>query len=165
MNSSLRSARSEDYAVIVSWIPDAFACLRWAGPRLQFPFTSEELSARLAPPNGDSWSLVGDSGILQGFGQHWTLHPGAVHLGRIIVAPQFRGQGLGRVLCCQLIANAVAATGASAVTLRVFRDNQAAMALYESFGFSPVVAECTEDAMFMRLQVNRSPTGETGCER
>ena len=156
MNSTLRLPVASDYAVIAAWIPDAASCLRWAGPRLVFPFTASELQARLVPVDGASYCLAEGEGAPLGFGQHWVVTPGAVHLGRIIVAPEARGQGLGRVLCRQLIAKAVELTEAAGVTLRVCRDNQAARDLYLSLGFVPVEAESTEDALFMRLPVRKS---------
>ena len=61
-----------------------------------------------------------------------------VHLGRIIVSPAQRGRGKGRELCERLVARAVQATGAGAVTLRVYRDNETALGLYLRLGFRPV---------------------------
>jgi ribosomal protein S18 acetylase RimI-like enzyme len=42
-----------------------------------------------------------------GFGQYWLTAPGTAHLGRIIVSPQARGRGLGRVLMQLLCAEAL----------------------------------------------------------
>jgi ribosomal-protein-alanine N-acetyltransferase len=61
-----------------------------------------------------------------------------------------RGQGLGRVLCQQLAAKAIHNTGAHTVTLRVYRDNAVAVALYASLGFTPVESESDEDLLFMK---------------
>lgn len=80
------------------------------------------------------------------------LTPGAVHLGRIILAPAARGKGLGRVLCRQLATRAVHSTGANTVTLRVYRDNPVAVALYTGLGFTPVESESDEDVLFMRAE-------------
>jgi len=79
-----------------------------------------------------------------------------VHLGRIIVGPEFRGRGLGRELCVQLISAALQATTATAVTLRAYKDNLAAVALYSSLGFVEVASESTDDAVFMKMLANRS---------
>ena len=150
----LRSARHADYASIAGWIPDAPSCLRWAGPRLTFPFVLADFPEQLAiPGDGDSYCLAGCDDAPCGFGQHWVATPGMVHLGRLIVAPALRGAGLGRLLCEQLIEAAVAATLAAAVTLRVYKDNQAAMALYRGLGFEEVPGESTEEVLFMRRTV------------
>ncbi|MBI2747320.1 MAG: GNAT family N-acetyltransferase [Burkholderiales bacterium] len=153
MNTALRTPTSDDYAVIASWVTDAAACLRWAGPRLPFPFAAADLPSLLAIPDGrdSSYCLIDEAGVVCGFGQHWVMQPDAVHLGRIIVAPSARQRGLGRALCRQLISAALHATGATSVTLRAYRDNPIAVKLYGDLGFREVAAESTEDVLFMRL--------------
>jgi ribosomal protein S18 acetylase RimI-like enzyme len=157
MNLSLRTPTTNDYLVLASWLPDAAACQRWAGPRLPFPFAAEDLPTLLAWPEGgeSSYALIDSSGRLCGFGQHWVFQAGSVHLGRIIVAPNTRGCGYGRELCQHLITAALNATSATAVTLRVYRDNQVAVKLYSSLGFVECAAESTVDMLFMRAKVNR----------
>ncbi|NDP41071.1 MAG: GNAT family N-acetyltransferase [Rhodoferax sp.] len=158
MNVSLRTPIASDFVAIASWIPDAAAGLRWAGPRLPFPFAASDLSVLLAVPGGGeaSYSLIDDSSKPCGFGQHWVLRPGAVHLGRIIVAPDARGCGLGRVLCQQLISAALHATSETAVTLRAYRDNTVAVRLYSTLGFIEVAEESTDDVLFMKMLANNS---------
>lgn len=154
MSPAIRTPEPADYEVIASWVPDAESCLRWAGPRVKFPFTAVELPRLLGMAGGQSYCLAEGSASPLGFGQHWVLKPGAVHLGRIIVSPTARGQGLGRLLCQLLVAQAIAATGATEVTLRVFRNNTTALSLYWSLGFSAVAAESSEDVLFMRREAN-----------
>lgn len=155
----LRAATASDYAAIAGWIPDAQAGLRWAGPRLPFPFAATDLPALLAVPGGGeaSYCLSDDAGAACGFGQHWVQQPGAVHLGRIIVAPQARGRGLGRLLCQQLIGAARHSTGAATVTLRAYRDNSSAVKLYSTLGFVELAAQSTDDVLFMRLRASPLP--------
>jgi ribosomal protein S18 acetylase RimI-like enzyme len=128
---------------------------------LPFPFSASDLPALLAVPSGgeSSYILIDESGIPYGFGQHWVLQPGAVHLGRIIVSPGARGRGLGRVLCLQLISEGLRATSATAVTLRVYRDNLVAVGLYERLGFVEVDEESTDDVLFMKMPANPSFNG------
>lgn len=151
MHATLRPPRPSDFEAVVSWIPDAAACLCWAGPRLAFPFTAAELEAGLALVDGASHCLAEAEGLGAplAFGQHWVNTPGAVHLGRIIVAPEARGQGLGRILCQQLMVKAIEHTSASTLTLRVYRQNMTAAALYASLGFVAVEDQSSADALFM----------------
>lgn len=153
-NTFLRAATSEDYLAIAWWIPDARAASRWAGPLLPFPFSAQDLPALLAMPDGGKAShcLVDASGALAGFGQHWVVHPGSVHLGRIIVSPLMRGRGIGRALCERLIAAAFDATHAGTITLRVYADNLAAISLYRSLGFSEQAAEQAGEVLLMQKQ-------------
>jgi ribosomal-protein-alanine N-acetyltransferase len=154
----LREPTASDYEAVALWVPDAAAGLRWAGPRLPFPFATPDLPSLLTVPGGgeSSYCLIDESGNPCGFGQHWVLQPGAVHLGRIIVAPDARGRGIGRVLCQRLILAALGSTSAEAVTLRAYRDNLAAVGLYSSLGFAEVVSQSTDDVLFMKLLANQS---------
>lgn len=149
MNCTLRTAQTADFVAVASWISDARTCVRWAGPRLAFPFSSADLQRSLSSAGTQSYCLADGPAAACGFGQHWVLTPGAAHLGRIIVSPTLRGQGLGRLLCRQLMARALQQTGASALTLRVFRDNAAAVALYSSLGFAAIESESTAEILFM----------------
>jgi [ribosomal protein S18]-alanine N-acetyltransferase len=148
---TLRAPFPADYEELASWVPDAQACIRWAGPRVSFPLASATLSGLLEVAGACSYVLAEGAAGPVGFGQHWVLAPGAVHLGRIIVSPLARGRGLGRALCEPLIARALQFTGAGSVTLRVYRDNLAALRLYTGLGFVPVEAESTEAVLFMRF--------------
>lgn len=149
MSLTLRPARPSDFLVLSTWIPDAAACTRWAGPRVPFPFAPDHLEGLLEARERSSHGLWKDGATLVAFGQHWVLTPGRVHLGRIIVAPEARGRGFGHALCRQLMAEAVQATGAHSITLRVYRDNAVAQRLYAGLGFAPVAAESDEEAWFM----------------
>jgi ribosomal protein S18 acetylase RimI-like enzyme len=150
MGLSLRPASATDYEEIAAWISDAGACLRWAGPKVPYPFLPAELPVLLAVPGGGSYCLADDAGGSPvGFGQYWPRPDGTVHLLRIIIRPESRGQGLGRELCGQLLSRAVKSAPAQAVTLNVYRDNLVAVALYERLGFAIVPEKSKGDALFM----------------
>ena len=154
MNCTLRRPQAIDFAALASWISDAGACIRWAGPRFSFPFADADLPRLLAAIGEESFCLAEGPAVACAFGQYWVNSPGNVHLGRIIVSPVLRGQGLGRLLCQLLMANAVQGTGARAITLRVYRDNPAAIALYLSLGFAVVSSESTATVLFMQAQAD-----------
>ncbi|HSI58241.1 MAG TPA: GNAT family protein [Ideonella sp.] len=153
MIPTLRDPLPADYDALATWVPDARACMRWAGPRVSFPFSAAGLPAQLAVAGGQSSFLDEGDGSPAGFGQHWVATAGAVHLGRVIVAPAMRGWGLGVVLCRLLMAQAVARTGASEVTLRVYRDNLVALRTYTGLGFVPVEAESDVTVLFMKASL------------
>ena len=151
MKPTLRAPTPADYEELASWVVDAAACQCWAGPQLIFPFTPASLVQQPNQNNGSSYVLAEEQSPLLGFGQYWINTPGAVHLGRIIVSPQVRGQGLGHILCNQLIEQARAATDARAITLRVYRNNIVAQRLYSALGFQPVADQSDRDLLFMRM--------------
>ncbi|NKI70017.1 GNAT family N-acetyltransferase [Collimonas pratensis] len=154
MTVSLRLPVAADYAVIAGWIADAAACARWAGPQLAYPFDPGQLPQLLQVQPGASYVLCqGDADIL-GFGQYRLRQPGVAHLCRIAIAPQARGRGLGKTLCSLLLAEAVRAHGAAAASLRVYRDNPAARAIYAGLGFVEVEAESTPEVLWMHAQLS-----------
>lgn len=134
-----RGPRPADYESLTRWIVDREACLRWAGPRVRFPFTAEGLQAQMQVPGGATCVLVqadAPASRMLGLGQFWPGSGGAVHLGRL--------------LCQSLMQQATLSTGAQAATLRVYRDNSMAVALYTHRGFVPVAAESSDAVLFMR---------------
>lgn len=64
-----------------------------------------------------------------------TLQPGQIELTYIGVAPQARGQGLGKTILTAFV-EAARAAGYTSVALSVETDNPAALALYTKFGFT-----------------------------
>lgn len=149
MDFELRAPELSDYDTIATWIKDADSCSRWAGPLVPFPFSARELPDLLSVKGGSSYSLSDSDNNCIGFGQFWISKQGAVHLGRIIISPETRGFGAGRLLCNRLITKALQETGATMVTLRVYRDNTPALSLYSSLGFSVVESESTDDLLLM----------------
>lgn len=149
---TLRPPEAADYLALGGWVKDADTCLRWAGPRLKFPFKPSRLPQLLAEPGANSFAMSRGSAPALGFGQFWVRDPGVAHLARIILAPEARGQGLGTVLCELLMAEAARGTGAGAFTLRVYRDNDAALAIYERLGFAVVPGLSDERIFSMRKE-------------
>lgn len=147
---TLRTPEPADYATLASWVQDAAACMRWAGPKLRFPFVPARLPELLALPGAFSRVMSRGHAEALGFGQFWLRESGAVHLGRIILAPGERGQGLGKTLCELLMAEARRTTGAGTFTLRVYRDNLPARAIYTGLGFVAVPGLSDEKVLAMR---------------
>jgi ribosomal-protein-alanine N-acetyltransferase len=154
MNPALRITIDSDYYMIASWIPDATSCARWAGPHLRFPFLPQELPELLMVPNSSSLSMAEDNGVLLGFGQFWRRGKSLVHLGRIIVSPHRLGRGYGKTLCNLLIAEALSATNAEIISLRVYRDNAPAFSIYSNLGFRIVEPESNAEVFAMEARAN-----------
>ncbi len=146
----LRPPKAADYAALGTWVQDADTCLRWAGPKLKFPFNPRQLPQLLEEPGAHSFVLSRGPGEALGFCQFWVREAGVAHLARIILAPAARGQGLASTLCALLMAQATKTAGAQAFTLRVYRDNHPALAVYEGLGFVTVPEQSNESVFSMR---------------
>lgn len=153
---ALRPPERADYAALGTWIEDAASCLRWAGPRLKFPFATERLEELLAEPGASSFVMSRGPAKALGFGQFWVREAGVAHLARVILAPSARGQGLGSTLCTLLMAQAKRETGADTFTLRVYRDNHPALTIYEGLGFTVVPGLSDEQIFSMRKEPRAS---------
>jgi len=149
MKMTLRHANDTDFEEIAAWITDSHACMRWAGPFVAFPFGHQNLSCLLHKPGVVSLAMTNNLGQLLGFAQYWPRDEQRTHLGRIIVNPKSRGQGIGKVLCEQLIGTAMAATNTPIISLRVYRDNHNAHHLYQQLGFKACEEESNAEVLAM----------------
>lgn len=150
MTECLHPVQPPHYAVIGAWLDSAGATQRWAGPGVQYPLGSDAFAQALQLQQRPGWVLLDANGHCLGFGQYWSTGPGTLHLGRIIVSPQVRGRGVGRVLVQALMAQALQSAAVERLTLRVYRDNVAAMALYRDLGFQPMEDASTPELLFMQ---------------
>jgi ribosomal-protein-alanine N-acetyltransferase len=80
--------------------------------------------------------LVAEDGVLCGFGGVMLIGDEA-HITNLLVAPEHRGQGIGRRLMIGLIEAAID-EGARHLTLEVRSENEAARSLYSGLGLAPV---------------------------
>lgn len=150
MTEYLRPVQPPHYAAIGAWLDSAGATQRWAGPGVPYPLGSDAFAQALQLQQRPGWVLLDAHGHCLGFGQHWPTTSGTLHLGRIIVSPQARGRGLGRVLMQALMAQALQSGGVERLTLRVYRDNVAAVSLYRDLGFQPLENASTPELLFMQ---------------
>lgn len=150
MKPSLCAVQPSHYATIADWLDSAEATQRWAGPGVPFPLSQERFAQVLELGPRPGWALLDEQGQCLGFGQYWMTDAGTAHLGRIIVSPLARGRGLGRLLMHALSAQAMREDGVQRLTLRVYRDNAAALALYRELGFQQVDAFSTPELLFMQ---------------
>lgn len=90
----------------------------------------------LDDPDIEHWVLVDRLDRVVAFGVLAGLRrPGRVEIRRMVVAPEGRGQGLGRVLLRRLLEEALATPKVRLVWLDVSEDNTRARSLYRTMGF------------------------------
>ena len=119
---------------LMTWFPDAATLRLWGGPEFRFPFTLASFREDTKMDGIDSFSLVDDDGTLAAFGQCY-LRIERCHFGRVGVAPQRRGRGLGSRLLAEMAAWGQARFGPRELSLFVHRDNPDAHRLYLRLGF------------------------------
>jgi len=117
-----------------AWFPTARSCAIWGGPAFRFPFTDETFLEDSKLAELPSFVLVAQSNDVRGFGQFYR-RAGRCHLGRLAIAPEHRGRGLGTRLIRLLMHEGMGRLGTAECSLFVHVSNTAALALYERLGF------------------------------
>ena len=151
----MRDATRDDLAIVASWVGTAEECRLWAGPAVSFPVEPGRLAVEIEFDEADDLALADEAGTA-GFGQLVWRPRGRAHLARVIVRPDARGRGYGRVLVRALVERAVS-RGARVATLNVYAENAPARLLYEEAGFTvtdgPDGHACPHGALSMTLHL------------
>ncbi|MET8771957.1 GNAT family N-acetyltransferase [Streptomyces sp. NPDC004658] len=126
-----------DHAVLVAgWPTSAAEAVMWCGSD-EFPVSGRTVAGWHRADDVEAHVLVDGPRVL-GYGELWLdAEEDEAELARIIVAPEARGAGLGRVLVRGLLARAVRA-GFADVYMRVHPDNHRALRCYLGVGFHQV---------------------------
>lgn len=134
-------------ALVAGWGCTADEVRQWCGHPTA-PVPAGMIRSWSAPPDVAAFLLV-DGEDPVGYGELWVDdEEGEVELAHVIVAPDRRGQGVGRRLVEVLVAQA--RRHHPVVTLRVHPDNAAAQRCYLAAGF--VRASAEEESAWNRLQ-------------
>ncbi len=133
----LRPFAPDDDAQLISWFADAAQLRRFAGPSLHWPLSSEQLQTVRTTPRLSAFSAVSSADGARVCGHIEVVMMGRAsraRLARVVLAPDCRGQGLGRSLV-ELGMEEARLRGVREVELFVFVDNRPARRVYESLGF------------------------------
>jgi ribosomal-protein-alanine N-acetyltransferase len=148
---TLRRATPADAGVALSWSPTVEVLHHWAGPSARWPATQESFWEDINNADATTFALVAvDAGVV-GLGQVRYREKTYGHLARVIVSPQHRGQGFGRILCSALMREAPKLHAITGYSLWVYSDNTAAIHLYESLGYVRSIPHATYPNMFLML--------------
>ncbi|MFP4007173.1 MAG: ribosomal protein S18-alanine N-acetyltransferase [Spirulinaceae cyanobacterium] len=124
-------------------------------------WTIDGYQRELDSPNSELWGIARSHHQPQSLiamGCFWAILEEA-HITLLAVAPAYRRQGLGSLLLSTLLQKAQA-RGLERATLEVRRSNQAAIALYQKFGFKiagtrkKYYQDNQEDALILWLSGN-----------
>lgn len=136
---TLRALAPADCDRLLGWIDSADALWQWSGPRsFTWPLDRGQLLRDLAA-RADSGGLlagVDESGEMVAHVLIDALpHHGLANLGRVGVAPDQRGRGLGAALMRATVRHCFDELGLHRLQLTVYTFNAAAIATYRSVGF------------------------------
>jgi len=149
----LRPATLQDLQTVLTWIESPEQLKRWGGPLLTWPPQSGQIWRQIEADTHKVFALVSDEGEVAGLGQTLRREENAVHLGRIILSPALRGQGVGRVLMQNLIDKGRELYHPQYFSLYIYNENLPAVRLYRSVGFVVIETYTEDDSSRMELRV------------
>lgn len=127
--------QSNHIAEMMSWFSCEQELTDWSGPNFRFPYDLISFSEDLKLNMLSSFVLLSSKSEFLAFGQYYKRLD-KCHLGRLIVQPEFRGQGLASKLIGYLSEVGLKELAVKQCSLFVLSHNIAAIKAYEKFGFS-----------------------------
>lgn len=138
----LHAFTEADIDRLIAWMPTAEFLMQWAGPSYQFPLTQEQVMVSLALTEGDEpevlmFKAVDEGGVVVGHIELLNIdrRNRLATMGRVLLAPEARGRGLGQALVRAALRVAFDDLGLHRVGLGVFDFNGPAIRCYERAGF------------------------------
>lgn len=150
---TIRRRSERDCETVVSWVANAAELYLFSGPRLHWPLRATQLSEICQIAGFSAWVLVDETARTVVGHFDLTINNGTARLGRVIVAPQRRGQGLAHVLVDHAIELA-RAFHARQLSLNVIADNEPAIHTYQRAGFRPAAGQDRPDVCMMTLRLD-----------
>ncbi len=136
---SHRPVAPADIETVCRFVQDAHE-LFFLFPKATFPLTPDQLQGAIAQRTDST--VVEADGAVAAFANFYRWQTdGQCAIGNVIVAPAYRGRGVGRYLIEQMVARAFAAYNAAEIRISCFHENVAGLLLYTKLGFRPVAIE------------------------
>ena len=137
---ALRALQAADCDRLLSWIGSEDALWQWSGARsFTWPLDRGQLLRDLAANAGGSRELLAaedDDGEMVGHvSVEANLRHRVANIGRVAIAPDRRGGGLGTALMRATVSHGFDTLGMHRIQLNVYTFNTAAIACYRSVGF------------------------------
>lgn len=131
----LSQSSDEHLIELMSWFTTENELNLWSGPDFRFPYDLNSFKCDLKLENSASFSLLSKQAELLGFGQYY-LRLGKCHLGRLVISPRCRGQGIAAHLIQQLCSKGNADLRTNGYSLFVLEHNYSAIKSYQKLGFT-----------------------------
>lgn len=139
-----RPAEEPDIPAVCSW-PQSEDELFFMYRSAKYPLTPEQLGESIAR-RSDS-TVIEFEHVPAGFANFYRWEVGGIcSIGNVIVAPQARGRGVGRLLIEEMVRMAFSMHQASEVTISRFNQNTTGLLLYSKLGFRPYDIEERRDS-------------------
>ena len=126
-----------EWPVVASWIADEAGAVAWGGPWVTFPVDQAQFERMIADPVRTLWTPTLGGALAGHFQLATDPRRRTVRLGRVAIAPELRGRGLGVELAraaCDIAFRRDPEL--HRVELQVYAHNGPARAAYRRAGFS-----------------------------
>lgn len=140
MSLQLRRFTKKDIAPLFEWFRSEREVMQWAGAALSWPLQRREFINLLklhhgAAPAREVWAVTLDGHMAAHFQISFNRRLNTAGLGRIAIAPRFRGQALARKLMDLILNQAFSRPWVHRVDLLVYSHNKIAYRIYQQAGF------------------------------
>ena len=155
MTTQLAIASLKQMSQLRGWFHSAAEQQSWGGDNFDYPCNDARFLELLCRSGTQSYSLLTPDGAeLLGFGQLCDRF-GCHHLARLVINPEYRGQGLAKTLIFALISQALSQQRRD-ISLYVHRHNTVALQCYQTLGFIIAAAPEQENTRlyFMKLDAD-----------
>jgi ribosomal protein S18 acetylase RimI-like enzyme len=130
----LAKATEENLFELMQWFTSVENAFDWSGPGFRYPFEIDSFKQDLKVDTLSSYCLIDSENNMLAFGQYY-LRAERCHLGRLVVNPKYRGNGLASILITQLTEKGTTQLSTKDCSLFVLQHNTSAIKAYEKFGF------------------------------
>ncbi len=133
---ALRPFRPDaDAPLLHRWITSRAELVSWAGPAFTWPLDDTQLTAYAAEPGRHTWTAAPPDAPDAPAHPLGHVSVRGTRLGRVLIAPEARGRGLGEALLTLAIDRAFGELALPSLDLGVYTHNTRAIRLYEKLGF------------------------------
>jgi RimJ/RimL family protein N-acetyltransferase len=139
-NLALKPFTPAHFAILAAWFPTEAALIQWGGPRLTFPLDDAQMNAMLeetrsSPPTRQCWMALFENSLVGHAQLAFDWKNGNATLGRVAIAPEFRGQKLAAPMLNLVIEEAFKYPPLIRLELNVYSFNTPAIRTYLRLGF------------------------------
>lgn len=131
----LQRYNPQNFDTLNSWIPDEAALLLFSGTEIRYPLTAEALHKHMEKNFSRDYFIAMENDTMAAFAEIIPQNSGIPRLGRIILDPSLRRQGLGSKFIGNMEQKCVELFSCKAVELFVIHDNLPAIACYLKLGY------------------------------